>query len=72
MTYIRPKSDHKLSPEEKRELLQEYFDYYHEVSITNSDRLNSKLPRSDFDGLLNEIGDKVQVCGFHHGRRSIP
>ena len=59
MTYIRPKSDHKLSPEEKRELLQEYFDYYHEVSISNPDRLNSKLPRSAFEDLLNEIGELI-------------
>ena len=56
MNYIRPKSDHKLSPAEKRELLQEYFDYYHEVSISDPDRLNSKLPRSAFSDLLNEIG----------------
>lgn len=68
MNYTRPKSDHKLSPDEKRVLLQEYFDYYHEVSITNPKRLNSKLPRSAFDDLLNEIGglilEKVKILAF--------
>jgi len=59
MTYIRPKSEHKLSPEEKRELLQEYFDYYYEVSISNPERLNSKLPRSAFNELINEIGELI-------------
>ena len=59
MTYIRPKSNHKLSPDEKRELLQEYFDYYHEISITKPELLNSKLPRSAFDDLLNDIGELI-------------
>jgi len=59
MTYIRPKSDHKLSPDEKRELLKEYFDYYQEVSNTDPEHLNSKLPRSAFDDLLNEIGELI-------------
>ncbi len=59
MTYIRPKSKHKLTPDEKRELLQEYFNYYHDVSITNPERLNSKLPRNAFDELLSEIGELI-------------
>ncbi len=59
MTYIRPKSKHKLSPDEKRELLQEYFDYYHNVSLTEPSLLNSKLPRSAFDELLDEIGELI-------------
>jgi len=59
MTYTRPKSEHKLSPDEKRELLQEYFDYYHEVSVSNPELLNSKLPRSAFDELINEIGELI-------------
>lgn len=56
MKYIRPKSDLKLSPEDKRELLIEYFDYYRNVSKSAPQLLNSKLPRSAFDELLNDIG----------------
>jgi len=59
MTYIRPKREHKLSLDEKRELLQEYFDYYHEVSVSDPELLNSKLPRSAFDELINEIGELI-------------
>lgn len=59
MTYIRPKSAHKLSPDEKRELLQEYFDYYREISTSKPKLLNSKLPRSVFDDLLSEIGELI-------------
>jgi len=59
MAYIRPKSDHKLSPEEKRELLQEYFDYYGEISRSNPKLLNSKLPRGAFDNLLNQVGELI-------------
>ncbi len=59
MTYIRPKSNHALSPDEKRDLLQEYFDYYKEVAKNNPELLNSKLPRSAFDELINEIGELI-------------
>lgn len=59
MTYIRPKSEHKFSPDEKKELLQEYFDYYQDVALNDPRRLNSKLPRSAFDELLNEIGELI-------------
>ena len=59
MTYTRPKSNHTLSPDEKRDLLQEYFDYYREISKTNPELLNSKLPRSAFDDLLNDIGELI-------------
>ncbi len=59
MAYIRPKSAHNLSPEEKRKLLQEYFDYYQEVSAHDPKLLNSKLPRSALDDLLNEIGELI-------------
>jgi hypothetical protein len=59
MSYIRPKSNHALSPDEKRDLLQEYFDYYREVSKSNPELLNSKLPRSAFDNLLNDIGELI-------------
>ena len=59
MTYIRPKSDHNLTPDEKRELLKEYFDYYQEVAVNNPGLLNLKLPRSAFNDLLNDIGKLI-------------
>jgi hypothetical protein len=59
MTYIRPKSDHALSPGEKKDLLQEYFDYYKEIAVSNPDLLNSKLPRSAFNELIDEIGELI-------------
>ncbi|UOG90713.1 MAG: hypothetical protein L3K52_10920 [Candidatus Thiothrix sulfatifontis] len=59
MAYTRPKSDIKLSPDEKRELLQEYFDYYQKVALSNPELLNSKLPRDAFDDLLNDIGELI-------------
>lgn len=59
MAYVRPKSAYNLTPTEKRELLQEYFDYYREVSKDNPELLNSKLPRSAFDDVLSEIGELI-------------
>jgi len=59
MAYVRPKSAYTLSRDEKRELLQEYFDYYHNASINNPGLLNSKIPRSAFNELLDEIGELI-------------
>ncbi len=59
MAYTRPKSNLALSPDEKRDLLQEYFDYYKEVAENQPELLNSKLPRSAFDDLINEIGELI-------------
>lgn len=59
MTYIRPKSKFKLTPEEKESLIQEYFDFYKKLTIQNPDLINSKIPRSAFDDLLNEIGELI-------------
>lgn len=56
MTYNRPKSGHSLSPNEKRGLLGEYFDYYRKISAEQPNLLNSKLPREAYAKLLDEIG----------------
>ncbi len=56
MPYIRPKSEFQLSPEEKRVLLQEYFEFYQNIAVKKPDLLNSKVTRTAFDDLLNEIG----------------
>lgn len=61
MTYIRPKSEYNLTPEQKLKLLQEYFDYYQEVSANDPSLLNSKLPRNALDDLLNEIGKLIST-----------
>jgi len=57
MSYSRPKSELKLSPNEKRELIQEYFDYYKGIYIENPELLNSKIPRDAFNDLLDAIGE---------------
>ena len=57
MSYSRPKSELKLSPNEKRELIQEYFDYYKRTYIENPELLNSKIPRDAFNDLLDAIGE---------------
>lgn len=59
MSYIRPKSDINLTPNEKRELLHGYFEHYREIARVNPDLLNAKIPRHVFDRLLNEIGALV-------------
>jgi hypothetical protein len=59
MTYERPKSGIQLSPEEKRNLLQEYFEFYQNVATKNPHLLNSKVNRSAFDDLLNDIGKMI-------------
>ncbi|MBC2704488.1 hypothetical protein [Desulfobacula sp.] len=59
MSYIRPKSDFQLTPEEKKNLLQEYFDFYTERASQNPHLLNSKIPRDEFDDLLNDIGSLI-------------
>ena len=59
MAYIRPKSDFQLTPEEKKNLLQEYFDFYTEIASQNPHLLNSKIHRDEFDDLLNDIGSLI-------------
>ncbi|MFC1818943.1 hypothetical protein ACFL0B_07615 [Thermodesulfobacteriota bacterium] len=71
MTYIRPKSEHNLTPEEKRNLLREYFDHYRKIASDNPELLNSKLPRAAYDELLNEIGELIlkkseEMCTGHN------
>ena len=56
MTYTRPKSEHSFSPTEKRELLEEYFEFYRTIACEQPDLLNSKLPREAYANLLSEIG----------------
>jgi hypothetical protein len=59
MAYERPKSGIQLSPEEKRNLLQEYFEFYQNVAKKDPHLLNSKINRSAFDDLLNDIGEMI-------------
>lgn len=59
MTYTRPKSVIQISPEEKRSLLQEYFDFYQNIATHKPALLNSKVPRSAFNDLLNEFGELI-------------
>jgi hypothetical protein len=59
MAYERPVNNSPLSAEEKRFLLEEYFEYYRELAKTKRILLNQKLPRGAFDGLLNELGEML-------------
>ena len=59
MAYDRPKSGIQLTPEEKRNLLQEYFAFYQNVAQKDHHLLNSKVNRSAFDDLLNDIGEMI-------------
>ncbi|OIN91105.1 MAG: hypothetical protein AUJ20_12170 [Comamonadaceae bacterium CG1_02_60_18] len=56
MNYVRPKSEIKLTPAEKRDLLQGYFEHYRKVAADNPNLLNSKIKRQAFDRLLDQIG----------------
>lgn len=56
MTYIRPKNKYNFSPTEKRELLEEYFEFYRTIAREQPDLLNSKLPREAHASFLSEIG----------------
>ena len=57
--YKRPISNLKLNPDEKRKLLEEYFQFYREEFQKNPEIINSKLPRNAFDDLLNDIGELI-------------
>jgi len=59
MAYVRPESGLPLSPEEKPILLKQYFEYYRALYEKNPSALNVKLPRSAFEGLLNELGETL-------------
>lgn len=57
MTYQRPKSNITLTPSEKAELLNAYFEYYRQRAAGHGPgALNSKIPRGAFSELLDEIG----------------
>ena len=65
MAYNRPKNKIQLSPEEKRNLLEEYFEFYRKISKQNPQLLNSKIPRSEFDELLDDIGELILKKSEH-------
>ncbi len=59
--YIRPTNPKPLSPDEKAELLREYFAYCERLAHHAPDLLNVKLERAAVADLLNKIGDLLLV-----------
>ena len=59
MAYERPKNKSPLSVKEKRVLLEQYFEHYRALYEKSPNVLNSKLARSAFDDLLNELGEML-------------
>ena len=53
MPYLRPTNEVPLTPEEKKVLLNEYFDFYQGIARTDIEKLNSKIPRDAFSELLD-------------------
>lgn len=56
MNYSRPQNNKKLTPEEKKELLQDYTKFYQNQYQVDPASLNKKIPRAVFEVLLNKIG----------------
>lgn len=54
--YERPSNKKPVAPDEKAELLRQYFAYYEQVAQQDPDRLNVKLERAAVADLLDEIG----------------
>lgn len=54
--YERPTNPNQLTPDEKAELLQQYFSFYERLAKQDSELLNVKLERSAVEDLLDEIG----------------
>lgn len=54
--YVRPKSEVKLSKEERTEILRGYYDYYKELTSSDISFLNRKIPRDTLSSLFNNIG----------------
>lgn len=57
MAYIRPQPKQRISKEERKQLLQEYYLHYkgliHDQGI---EALNLKIPREVFSSVLDEVG----------------
>lgn len=60
MAYERPKNELPLlSPEAKSDLLKQYFEHYQALYEQNPNALNTKLPRGEFNDLLNQLGEML-------------
>lgn len=56
MVYQRPKPKVKLSKDERKALLGQYYDEYRAWAAKEPSRLNRKVPRKAFEELLNRVG----------------
>ena len=65
MPYERPKNMLPLSSDQKRSVLTEYYEYYRALYEKNRKALNAKLPRREFDDLLNELGEMLLAKSRH-------
>ena len=59
MVYQRPQSKQRLSPEEKKQLLKDYSEFYRVQAQIDIQNLNKKIPREAFEAFLDEIGCKL-------------
>jgi hypothetical protein len=59
MAYERPQKELRLSKDEKRRLLKQYFEDYKSQAATDSGVLNQKLPREALNDLLNALGEML-------------
>ena len=70
--YVRPTNPNSLTPEEKSELLKQYFSYYEELAQQDSRLLNVKLERAAVADVLDEIGglllERAQTLACRPGR----
>jgi hypothetical protein len=56
MVYRRPHCERRLTPEEKKELINGYLDFYKGQAQQDIQNLNKKIPREAFEEFLDEIG----------------
>jgi len=56
MPFQRPKPIRSLDKEERAALLQSYFDHYREAAKHDVQALNQRIPREEFDEVLDRIG----------------
>jgi hypothetical protein len=58
MGFVRPQAAAKLTPDEKRQLLRDYFAEYRKLAEEQSPHvLNQKLSRKEFNELLDQVGE---------------
>lgn len=61
MAYIRPQPKQRISKEERKQLLQEYYLHYKElIHDQGIEALNLKIPREVFSSVLDEVGVLLQ------------